>query len=387
MAGLDRLSPYNLLLAAEGARLFAAGFFYLTVYLLAAEKARIPLEATLPQVLIQVMLLTSLIVGALLDRFDRRRVLVLTALAQGLLALALLPALYLPLFYLLALLLLFEILDRFRGLAAGLYLRALVPKEAYEGRMGRLSAVHFAADSLGDPLAGAAYAKGPILPPLLGGPLLLFSALLYARLPPAPPPRPGEPFRLGEALEGLRFLLKHPRLHPVFLADRLFGLVYSLAFALLPLYVLKGLGAPPWVYGLLSGAAGLGSAVGALLLERFLPLGRLRLAVGSLLLMGGILLGLALFPSWPVAVGLLFLFGILSQFWTLLVMALFYREMPDALVGRGMGGVAFVSGVLAPLGPLVGGLLAGVSLALPFGLAGALLFLLLPWAARGWKGS
>ena len=71
-------------------RLFAAGFFYLPVYLLAAEKARTPIEATLPQTLLYTLGFASLWVGALLDRSDRKRVLVLSTLGQAALALALL---------------------------------------------------------------------------------------------------------------------------------------------------------------------------------------------------------------------------------------------------------------------------------------------------------
>ena len=249
-------------------------------------------------------------------------------------------------------------LDRFRALGAGLYLRSLVPKENYEPRLGQLSALHFAADSLADPLAGAAYGKSAALPPLLGGPLLLLSSLLYTRLPPALPPKPRAPFRLGEAFAGLRFLLGHHLLRWVFLVARLHGLVHGLLFSLLPLYVLRALEAPPWVYGLLSGAWGVGSATGALLLGRLLSAGRGLLATVSLFLMGGVLLGLALLPPWPVAVGLAFLFGVGQQFWSLLVTGLTYRELPEELVGRGMGGVAFVSSLLAPLGPLLGGALA-----------------------------
>lgn len=55
-----------------------------------------------------------------------------------------------------------------------------------------------------------------------------------------------------------------------------------------------------------------------------------------------------------MAVGLAFLFGVGQQFWSLLVTGLTYRELPEELVGRGMGGVAFVSSLLAPLGPLPG---------------------------------
>lgn len=366
-------------------RLFASGFFYLPVYLLAAEKARTPIEATLPQTLVYTLGFASLWVGALLDRSDRKRVLVLSTLGQAALALALLPAPGLPLPYLLVLLLLFEFLDRFRALGAGLYLRSLVPKENYEPRLGQLSALHFAADSLAEPLAGTVYAKSTALPPLLGGPLLLLSGLLYARLPPAPPPKPRAPFRLGEAFAGLHFFLRHPLLRRVFLIARLHGLVHGLLFALLPLYVLRSLEAPPWVYGLLSGAWGMGSAAGALLLGRLLSAGRGLLATVSLFLMGGVLLGLALLPPWPVAVGLAFLFGVGQQFWSLLVTGLTYRELPEELVGRGMGGVAFVSGLLAPLGPLLGGALAGVALPLPFLLAGGLLLALAPWAGRGWR--
>lgn len=72
-----------------------------------------------------------------------------------------------------------------------------------------------------------------------------------------------------------------------------------------------------------------------------------------------------------MAVGLAFLFGVGQQFWSLLVTGLTYRELPEELVGRGMGGVAFVSSLLAPLGPLLGGALAGVALPSPSSWPGA----------------
>lgn len=86
-----------------------------------------------------------------------------------------------------------------------------------------------------------------------------------------------------------------------------------------------------------------------------------------------------------MAVGLAFLFGVGQQFWSLLVTGLTYRELPEELVGRGMGGVAFVSSLLAPLGPLLGGALAGVAPPPPLPPGRGLLLALAPWAGRGWR--
>ncbi|WP_051130697.1 hypothetical protein [Thermus islandicus] len=161
-------------------RLFAAGFFYLPVYLLAAEKARTPLEATLPQTLLYALGFASLWVGALLDR---KRVLALSTLGQAALALALLPAPGLPLLYLLVLLLLFELLDRFRALGAGLYLRSLVPKELVGRGMEGVAFISGLLAPLG-PLLG----RGGPPPPLPPG----------RRAPPRPRPLGGK----GVAVRG-----------------------------------------------------------------------------------------------------------------------------------------------------------------------------------------
>ncbi len=122
----------SLLLALEALRLFGAGFFYFAHAALAALGALGALQASL--VLAFRLLaepLFALYGGHLADRWPRGRLLLLAALGQGGLTLALLPLLGVPSplpLYLLGFL--FALLEALRMVAAGALLADLLPKEA-----------------------------------------------------------------------------------------------------------------------------------------------------------------------------------------------------------------------------------------------------------------
>lgn len=105
----------------------------------------------------------------------------------------------------------------------------------------------------------------------------------------------------------------------------------------------------------------------------------------SLLLAALGLLGAALLPPWPLLLGCCFLLGVGSAAFGALAGAVRLSQAPPELRGRVAGGFLFLTGLLAPLGPLLGGGLAGVSLSLPFLLAGGALLALSPLAGRGWR--
>ncbi|WP_232822484.1 MFS transporter [Thermus sediminis] len=373
----------GVLLALEALRLFGAGFFYFAHGALAALGAVGPLGASLALALrLLAEPLLALLAGVWTDRWPRPRLLVLAALGQGLLSLALfLTGTSLPFLYLLGFL--FAGLEVVRMVAAGALFADLLPKEALARARGQLNAVYTLADALSDLLAGLLFTRSRGLPTALGGGLLFLAAGLYRALPlPARPA--GRPE--GGSLLGVRFLWESPPLRRLLLAEGALGLAFALFAGLLPFLVLRGLGEAPWVLGLLGTALSLGSALGGLLVG--LALARLGegQALRLFLLLAALgLLGAALLPPWPLLLALCLLLGGGSAAFAAIAGAARLSQAPPELRGRVAGGFLFLTGLLAPLGPALGGLLAGVGLSLPFLLAGGLLLALAPLAGRRWR--
>ncbi|GGN02641.1 hypothetical protein GCM10007092_16190 [Thermus composti] len=371
------------LLALEAFRLFGAGFFYFAHAALTALGALSPLGASLALAFrLLAEPLFALYGGHLADRWPRGRLLLLATLGQGGLTLALLPLLTTPALLPLYLLgFLFALLESLRMVAAGALLADLLPKEALARARGQLGALYTVADALSDLAAGFLFARNRLWTLGLGSGLLFLAAGLYRTLP-LPPKPPSQPE--GGSLLGLRFLWESPSLRPLLLQEALLNLAYALFAGLLPFVVLRGLGEAFWVLGLLGAVQSLGGALGGLLVGAVLGrLGEgrsLRLALG---LAGLGLLGVAFLPPWPLLAGSAFLLGAGGALFGAIAGAVRLSQAPPELRGRVAGGFLFLSGALAPLGSLLGGALAGVSLPLPFLLAGGLLLALAPLAGRG----
>jgi MFS family permease len=361
----------SLLLALEALRLFGAGFFYFAHGALAALGAVGPLGASLALTLrLLAEPLLALFAGVWADRWPRPRLLVLAALGQGLFSLTLfLTGTSLPFLYLVGFL--FAGLEVVRMVAAGALFADLLPKEALARARGQLNAVYTLADALSDLLAGLLFTRSRGLPTALGGGLLFLAAGLYRTLP-LPQGPTGRPE--GGSLLGVRFLWESPPLRRLLLAEGALDLAFALFTGLLPFLVLRGLGEAPWVLGLLGTALSLGSALGGLLVG--LALARLGegQALRLFLLLAALgLLGASLLPPWPLLLVFCLLLGGGSAAFAAIAGAVRLSQAPPELRGRVAGGFLFLTGLLAPLGPALGGLLAGVGLSLPFLLAGGLL--------------
>ncbi len=139
-------------------------------------------------------------------------------------------------------------------------------------------------------------------------------------------------------------------------AEATYTFVFALGVSLLPFLLLRVLGESPLVYGIVSSLLGMGSFLGSLLGgELSQRVGQGRILVLALLLGSGacLILGGAAHWIW-VGVGALFL-GLGSLAFFVVAGAIRLGEAPPELRGRVAGGFLFLSGALAPLGPLLGG--------------------------------
>ncbi|MEV0384851.1 MFS transporter [Nonomuraea sp. NPDC050643] len=319
--------------------------------------------ATLP------WLVLALHAGAIADRADRRRIMVVAHLARAAIlgAATLLAALgLLDLWLLLAAVLLAGVSEVFADLSAQSVLPMTVSREHLTRANGRVSTAQMIGnDFIGAPVAGLLVVALPAA--LFGAPAVLYAAgglLLLGmrgayRLPAAPTGR--RPLRrdIGEAL---RYLWAHRVLRSLAVSAGLLNLANSAYFAVFVLWAVGGgsaIGLEPGEYGLMTTAFAAGAVLGSLLSGRVAGLfGEVRTLLGCWLTTSLLLLVPVLVPSpwtlYPTAV----LWGLFGAAGNVLVISTRQRLIPAELLGRvnsayrlvGMGGM--------PLGAALGGVVA-----------------------------
>lgn len=312
-------------------------------------------------------LLFGLQVGALVDRWDGRRVMVISALvtAAGLATVPLAAlAGALTATHLLAVALVGGISFVFLDAAAFGALPRLVGAE----RIGAATSVLSAYGTVvGIAIPGAV---GVALPAAGGVPILAFDALLCAASAllvsgvaishTAEPRRPGSSLR-GEIAEGLRYIWRHPVIRPLTLLG--FGNAFT-GGAVLGLIVVVGVrhlgftdddGRFGWLYA----AAALGAFVGATIVGRL----HARLGVGMIAqagygLMFVVVIGWATATHWLVGVPLLALEGLVGT--VIVLNGIIARQVltPLRLQGRVNTTARAIAWGGSPLGAALGGALA-----------------------------
>ena len=151
--------------------------------------------------------------------------------------------------------------------ASGAYLKALVRPEDLLVANGRFESTNWTATALGPPLGGLAISLfGPVTTVVADAVSYLFSAIGIGAIDGKEerPVRDAVPrFRMGDLLEGWRYILTHPTLRPLFFNTTLVnGLIMATA-PLLAVLMLGHLGFKPWQYGLAFGVPCVGGLIGS----------------------------------------------------------------------------------------------------------------------------
>ncbi|MFG3705900.1 MFS transporter [Micromonospora sp. NPDC047670] len=311
-------------------------------------------------------LLFGLVLGAVVDRTDRKALMVRLELARAALLLIVpllavagllrVGTLYALSFLLTTMRIAFDA-GRFAVVAT------LVGPDDLVAANGRLEAVSAAARVLGPVLAGAVVAVAPIVVCLVLDAVtyLVSAACLLAIRRPFRAPSPGRRPIAGvgpEIREGLRYVIRHPVLRTVSLMMVLANLVDAVTLALLVVLAKQQLGASDtqlaWLY-----AAG---AAGVLALATLAP--RLRaafsfaqVAVGAQLGTGLLTVAFGLNRSY---VGGLVLWALVCGLGaTINIAATSLRQLivPDRLRGRVMTVAAVLAWSAVPVGAVAGGVL------------------------------
>jgi len=334
-------------------------------------------------------LLFGLLAGALADRWDRRRIVlvvnavrtvVLAALATVLATDQMTTGLVLGALFLLG------TAEVFADNAAQTFLPMLVARDDLALANSRLQVGFITVNQLaGPPLGALLFTAGALWPFAAQAVVVAAAALLVTRIAlPAHPQAPERRPHLGRDIaEGFRWTVRHPAVRTLVLTIFIFNITFGAAWSVLVLYATRRLGLGDIGYGLLTTVSAVGGLVGGAAYGWITR----RVSLGDLMRIGLVLetfthLGLALTRQAWVAVVIFFLFGAHAFVWGTTSVSVRQRAVPHALQGRvGSVNTVGVFGGLV-LGSAVGGVLAehgGVTAPFWFAFAGSAVFVLLIW--------
>ncbi|QVQ52832.1 MFS transporter [Spiractinospora alimapuensis] len=361
----------------------ADGVYKVALPLLAVQYTRSPLLiALVSAVAFLPWLLLALHVGALLDRWDRRRIMVNANVVRFLATLAFVVLVVTGRDSLLALLIVVAVVgvaEVFFDSGAQSTLPDLVDRDDLGRANGRLFgarevAESFAGRAVGGVLVAVSVALAFATPAVLyagaAGVLLALRGRFRAE-------RPSNGSMTRDIADGVRYLWRHRLLRTLALATGVMNLSQSAVMSVFVLFAVgpdSAMGLPEYAYGWLLTATAAGSALASLLVDPLQRLvGRVRLLVVTVALSGGFGWVLVATASvWIVAPAFVLL-GIGIMLWNVVVVTLRQRVIPDHLLGRVNSCYRMLAWGLMPVGALLGGVVAEVAgLRGLFALCGAL---------------
>ncbi|WP_328605676.1 MFS transporter [Amycolatopsis sp. NBC_00345] len=308
-------------------------------------------------------LLFAVVAGALVDRVDRRRAMVIANVARAAIggSVAVLVAagtVSIWLVYVAALLI--GTAETVADSAANALIPAVVGDGDLEGANSKLQACEIVGQTfLGGPVGSTAFALFATFPFLLNSAGFAIAAAVLLGLGGTYRPRQAEPTRFRSDLaDGIRWLRGSPLMLRLLAVAGLLSLLSELAQAQLVLYALDDLRLSDATFGLFAFVGGIGGLGGAAFAPRLV-----RRSSRRAVLVGGVLCCAAGFGGMgltrqPVAAALLFgLFAAAMVAVNVVLATARHTLVPGELLGRVLGVWRTVVWGVIPVGALLGGLL------------------------------
>jgi MFS family permease len=358
-----------LLLVASGASNLADGVFKIVVPLLAVALTRDPLLTAGASVATSLpWLVCSLPVGALVDRSDRRRVMLVANIARCLMAaaLAVLGATgLLDIWSLYVCSVVIGVAEVFYDTSSQSILPQIVAAAQLPKANGHLYAVEMSLNSfVGPPLGGLLMGVGVLLS--FSAPTALWAlavgGLLCIRGGFRVPRDTVQKRLLAEIAEGLRFLIHHRVLRTLAIMTGVANATNSAASAVFVLFAvgaMSPMGLSETGYGLLISAFAVGSLLGAMLATAVVKrIGRSR-CLGMLLLFVAAIIGVPALTTNVWIIGAVYVIaGCGTAVCSVIGMSLRQTIAPAALLGRLNSAYRLLAWGTLPLGSAIGGVLA-----------------------------
>ncbi|WP_371406318.1 MFS transporter [Kribbella sp. NBC_00662] len=322
-------------------------------------------------------LLFALFSGVLVDRLDRRLMIVAADTFRAIVLVALGTAVLLdtsPLWAIYVALFLLGTAETLADNASGALLVSAVPKEHLGKANARLFASATVLQQLGGPPLGALlFAAGAGIPLVFDAVTFAAAAALIARVAVRPPlPDPSTRAAIWrEVHEGVRWLWQHTGVRTLALSILVMNITFCAAFATWVLFARERLGLSETQFGLLISVGAVGGVLGMPTYHFLEPrVGSVTLLRAGLVIETTVHLILALTRNPWVAGATMAVFGVHAVVWGIVSTTTRQLVTPDALMGRVNSVYLLASVGGAAIGSALGGLLAQrFGLAAPFAIA------------------
>ncbi|MGA0851564.1 MAG: MFS transporter [Candidatus Nanopelagicaceae bacterium] len=323
-------------------------------------------------------------IGALVDRIDKRRALVLGNFGRSALALFVafsVSQVFINIWILLGCVFLFGICEVLVDTTAQSVLPQILDKSNFERGNSRLQISEvIVAQFAGSPLSGFLYAIAIALPFYFSTTGFFIAALLLALFPfhkdvnPVHEDDEGKERLglIGDIKFALNYLYEDKRILSIVVITTSIGFFYSLSNAIAPLFILKELDVAPSYFGVVLAIQGIGALAGSVMAPvASKKLGRGRALALNLFLASIMIVFTGLAPNAYVFVAISVVIGFTISVWNILLMSLYQSLIPAHLYGRIHGARRTIVWGLMPIGSLFGGVIARGGLRLPFLIGGA----------------
>jgi len=380
-------SEYWRLWTAAAVSNLGDGVFVVALPLLAARVTDDPVSVGLIAAFFTIpWLLFALPAGVLIDRSDRRKVLVVADLCRAALvgALALVVAfgdVQIWMLWLLAFGL--GVGEVFFDSGSQTILPAIVPEAQLERANGFFYATEVATNTfIGMPLGGALIAIAVWLPFGVDAASFVLAATLAATVrgsfrPTATAPKPAAASIVADMRAGVRWLLDHAMLRSLVVVVALMNLAFAATQATFVLFAKNELNISDGAFGPLLALVGLGALLAGLTGGKIIGAVGRRTAMVAAAMIPAVTSALTgLFPNVWVAIPLTALQAFTTTIWSILAVSLRQQLVPTHLFGRVNSIYRWISTGAMPLGALFGGVLASAyGLRAPYFAAAGLLIL------------
>jgi len=324
-------------------------------------------------------------IGAIVDRVDRRKALVLGNSLRAAIALFIAFAVsqgFINIWLLLISVFFFGICEVLVDTTSQAVLPQILDKSNYERGNSRLQISEVIVSQFaGAPLSGLLYAVSIALPFFFSTTGFILAGLLILLFPFEREINARKEGDAGQAKLGLKgdikfalnYLYQDKQIFSIVVITTLLGFFYSLSNAIAPLFILKELNVSPALFGVVLAIQGVGALAGSIaapMVSKYLGRGKalaINVFFASLLV---IFIGLSPNAYFFVAVSVLI--GFTISVWNILLMSLYQSLIPPELYGRIHGARRTIVWGLMPIGAIIGGVIARGGLRLPFLIGGVI---------------
>lgn len=379
-----RFSPaFRALWSASAVSNVVDGLLKTSVPLLAATLTHDPLLIALLSALVMLpWLLFAIPIGGLVDRINRRQMLVVANTIR--LSAAFFLACVVG-FDLISLPLLFLASFIF-GIGEVMYdttLQAMIPQvlEPHQLEKGnsRLEVTSVTlGEFVGTPLGGALYAVAIGLPFALGAAGVFVAVILVAAVPRAysiqsvPATVAVREKFWVDIRSGISYLVSNRTLLKLVLFTSSVGFFFSASGSTMVLFALNTLQVPVALFGVVAAMPAFGALAGSMLAPRLSTrFGRTETMAIAMASSGVLIIAQGFAPNYWVLAATLMVSTLVVTVWNILLMSAYHQIIPSHLFGRVHGTRRTLVWGLMPLGSMLGGLIATIDLRLPFIVGGA----------------